>query len=218
MVTFDLNSEPYVELGLQRLSGEAFGPEGFAQHMDKVVHVLIHRRTSTFGHGQMVAGARLFYTGRSDTDRFSYEGLNVWLDECRLLAYTPGVGTWSTAVVHVFPDRAGQLELFDEELLERDNQGNWPPGGKPANAHTWTQQLLAFPRTADNIPSWMWDIFRTEEVTPPFYNPQFNSVDWKNRRRPVTDRGTDFTVEPTIIDPSLEPGVFAKIGKKLFGR
>ncbi len=42
-------------------------------------------------------------------------------------------------------------------------------------------------------------------------------MEWKNRRRPVTERGTDLTVEPTIIDPSLEPGVFAKIAKKLFG-
>ncbi len=61
-------------------------------------------------------------------------------------------------------------------------------------------------------PEWMRDIFRSEGVTPPIYNPEFESVDWENRRRPVTERGTDFTVEPTVIDPSLEPGVFAKIG------
>ncbi|MFF2844220.1 hypothetical protein [Paenarthrobacter sp. NPDC057981] len=217
MVTFDLNSEPFVEIGLQRLSGEAFGPDGFAQHMDEVVHVLIHRRTSTFGFGHVVSGDNHIYTGRSDTDRFSYDGLNVWLDECRFLAYSPGVGTWTTAIIHVFPNRPGRLDLYDEELLEKDAQGNWPPGGGPANALTWAQQLLAFPRSAANIPPWLWDIFKAEDVTPPIYNPEFNSVDWKNRRRPVTDRGTDFTVEPTIIDPSLEPGVFAKIGRKLFG-
>ncbi|WP_364308061.1 hypothetical protein [Paenarthrobacter nitroguajacolicus] len=217
MVTFDLNSEPFVELGLLRLSGEAFGPQGFAQGMDEVVHVLIHRRTSTFGYGHMVSGERLIFTGRSDADRFSYDGLNAWLDECRFLAYSPGVGTWTTAVVHVFPDRPGRLDLYDEEILERDAQGNWPPGGQPAGAQTWAQQLLAFPRLLNNIPGSMLEILRTEGVTPPIYNPEFTSVDWNNRRRPVTERGTDFTVEPTVIDPSLEPGVFAKISKKLFG-
>ncbi|MFK0006969.1 hypothetical protein ACIQTZ_07945 [Paenarthrobacter sp. NPDC090520] len=54
-------------------------------------------------------------------------------------------------------------------------------------------------------------------MTPPIYNPEFKSVDWKNRRRPVTDRGTDFSVEPTVIDPALDPGVLSRIGKKLFG-
>jgi hypothetical protein len=96
------------------------------------------------------------------------------------------------------------------------SNGRWHPGGKPAGAHTWAQQLLRYPRTVENIPAWMWDIFRAEDVTPPIYNPEFKSVDWKNRRRPVTDRGTDFTVESTVIDPALEPAIFAKISKKLF--
>ena len=54
-------------------------------------------------------------------------------------------------------------------------------------------------------------------MTPPIYDSDLKTVDWDNRRRPVTERGTDFAVESTVIDPSLEPGVFAKIGKKLFG-
>jgi hypothetical protein len=88
---------------------------------------------------------------------------------------------------------------------------------RPSEAASWTQQLVAYPRTADNIPAWIWDVFRAEGVTPPVYNPEFKSVDWNNKRRPVTERGTDVTVEPTVIDPSLEPGAFARIGKKLFG-
>ncbi|MEV4952697.1 hypothetical protein MRBLAR21_002616 [Paenarthrobacter nitroguajacolicus] len=109
------------------------------------------------------------------------------------------------------------MNLFDDEHLDRMPNGDWYPGAKPSGAATWAQQLLSFPRTVDNIPPWLWDIFRAEDVTPPIYNPEFKSVDWKNRRRPVTENGTDFTVEPTVIDPSLEPGIFTKISKRLFG-
>jgi hypothetical protein len=69
----------------------------------------------------------------------------------------------------------------------------------------------------DNIPDWMLGIFRAEGVTPPVYNAELRCVDWNNKRRPVTDRGTDLSIEPTVIDQAQEPGVFAKIGKKLFG-
>ncbi|MFK0004265.1 hypothetical protein [Paenarthrobacter sp. NPDC090522] len=62
----------------------------------------------------------------------------------------------------------------------------------------------------------MWTVFRAEGVTPPIYNPELKTVDYDNRRRPVTDRGTVFSVEPTVIDPSLESGVLSRIGKKLF--
>ncbi|WP_243753199.1 hypothetical protein [Paenarthrobacter sp. MSM-2-10-13] len=149
--------------------------------------------------------------------RFSREAWNDWLEECRLLAYRRGAGTWTTAEVAIFPDRPGQLQLFDEERLERDPDGDWYPGEHPSDANVWAEELLHFPRTADNIPEWMWNIFRAEDLTPPIYNPELQSVDWKNRRRPVTDKGTDFSVEPAVIDPSLEPGVFSKISKKLFG-
>ena len=80
-----------------------------------------------------------------------------------------------------------------------------------------TSELVAFPRTLDNIPPWMWDVFRAKGVSPPFYNPELKTVDWNNKRLRVTDSGTDFSADPVIIDPSKEPGVFSKIGAKLFG-
>jgi hypothetical protein len=213
----ELNADPFVLAGLRRLSDEAFGASGFAVGMDEVVHVLVHRRTNTLGYGHKVSGTEIIYKGRSSDDDFSHDALNRWLDECRELAYRPGLGTWTTAEVHVFPNKPGRVDFFDEEHLQRDPDGDWYPGGHPAGADTWAQQLLAYPRTLDNIPAWMLEIFRAEGVTPPVYNPDFKSVDWNNMRRPVTDRGTDFSVQPTVIDASLEPGVFAKIGKKLFG-
>jgi hypothetical protein len=213
----DLNADPFVIAGLERLSKEAFGASGFAVGTDEVVHVLVHRRTNTLGYGHKVAGNMTIYKGRSFEDDFSHEALNRWLDACRNLAYRPGLGTWTTAEIHVYPDKPGRVDFFDEEHLERDSDGEWYAGGRPADAAIWAQQLLAYPRTLDNIPDWMWEIFRAEGVAPPVYNAELRCVDWNNKRRPVTDSGTDFSTEPTIIDPSLEPGVFAKIGKKLFG-
>lgn len=214
----DLNSDPFVIDGLQRLSEEAFGTTGFALDSDEVIHVLIHRGSDTMGYGYLVSGASRTSRGlKGGQDEFSHEALNHWLDECRDLAYEPGVGTWTTAEVHVFPDKPGRLDVFDEEHLRRMSNGRWYPGGEPASAAIWANQLLKYPRTVDNIPAWMWDIFRAEQLTPPVYNPQLRCVEWDNRRRPVTDQGTDFSAEPTVIDQSLEPGVFSRIGKKLFG-
>ncbi|MFJ5955359.1 hypothetical protein ACIQC5_05300 [Paenarthrobacter sp. NPDC092416] len=215
MSNYDLGSEALVAQGLERLHEEAFGSTGFALGMDEVVDIVIKRPSSTYRRGHMKSGTKVVQRERDA--KYSREALSKWLDDCRMLAFVPGRGTWTTAEVHVFAESTGQLNLFDEEHLDRMPNGNWYPGAHPSGAGTWAQQLLAYPRTPDNIPSWMWDIFRAEGVTPPVYNPEFKSVDWKNRRRPVTERGTDFTVEPTVIDPSLEPGVFAKIGKKLFG-
>ncbi|MFJ4027070.1 hypothetical protein ACIPWF_07720 [Paenarthrobacter sp. NPDC089989] len=218
MDTLRLNTDPFVIAGLERLAAEAFGAAGFAKEMDEVVRVLVHYRTRTFAQGHMVVGGKNFYRHQSFDNDFSMEAFDYWLDDCRERAYVQGAGTWTTAEVHVFPNARGRLEVFDEEHLRRMSDGDWYPGGEPADAKQWAQQLLAYPRTVDNIPAWMWDIFRAEGVTPPVYNPRFNSVDWNNRRRPVTDRGTDFSVEPTIIDPSKEPGKFARFSKKLFGK
>jgi hypothetical protein len=213
--TFDLNNDPFIREGLERLRLEAFGPSGFAIKAGELVDVVVHRRASTFWRGRMYVDGQKVHRGRDV--RYSDEALDDWLDECRVRAYVPGIGTWTTAEVHVFPDQPGRLDLFDEEHLERDSDGEWFPGGHPSGAASWTQQLLAYPRTADNIPAWMWEIFRGEGVIPPVYNAELESVDWDNRRRSVTDLGTDLSAEPTVIDPSLEPGVFSRIGKKLFG-
>ncbi|YCK81039.1 hypothetical protein M1D89_18430 [Arthrobacter sp. D3-18] len=215
MTTFDLNEDPWVESGLNRLHDEAFGSSGFAHGASELVDVLVHRTSGTFWRGQMYQGGRR--VPRGSDFHFSDDFLATWLDECHVRAYKRGTGTWTTAEVHIYPDRPGRLDLFEEEILERMPDGHWYPGAKPSGAATWAQQLLSFPRTVDNIPPWLWDLFRAEDVTPPIYNPEFKSVDWKNRRRPVTESGTDFTVEPTVIDPSLEPGTFTKISKKLFG-
>ncbi|MDQ1058446.1 hypothetical protein QFZ23_002347 [Arthrobacter globiformis] len=95
--------------------------------MDEVVHVLVHRRTNTFGYGHKVSGTEIIYKGRSSDDDFSHDALNRWLDECRDLAYRPGLGTWTTAEVHVFPYKPGRVDFLDEEHLQRDPDGDWYP-------------------------------------------------------------------------------------------
>lgn len=204
--------------GLERLSREAFGPEGFAPGADEVVKVVVHRGSSTLGHGYLVPGGGDAPRELRDRhEEFSYEALIVWLDECRSRSYEPGSGTWTTAEVHVYPTRPGIVEVFEEEHLQKMHDGSWYPGAQPADASLWARQLLAYPRTADRIPRWMWDIFKAENVTPPLYNPDFRSVDWNNRRYPVAEWGTDFSAGPSVIDPALKPGFFASISKKLFG-
>lgn len=210
-----MDSEPLVLKGLEKLHDEAFGEDGFALGMDEVIDIVVFRSSSTYRRGHMLSASKVVQ--RERRAKFSREALNQWLDECRVLAFKPGLGTWTTAEVHIFADRPGRLDLFDEERLERASDGDWYPGAQPSGAASWAEQLLTFPRTAENIPSWMWEIFRVEGVTPPLYNTEFESVDWKNKRWPVTERGTDLSVEPKLIDQSQEQGVFAKIGKKLFG-
>ena len=216
MTTFSDTTDQIVSDGLEALRVEAFGPRGFAEGDLAVFRRLVFRGRDTFGWGKITTteGSRSY---GFEGNRFSHEALEVWLTEVRNRSYVPGVGVWTTAEVQVFPTAPGRLEVFDEEHLQRMSDGDWYPGGEPANAAIWAGQLLRYPRTVDNIPPWMWDIFRAEGVTPPVYNPEFKSVDWKNRRRPVTDRGTDVSVEPTIIDPSKEPGRLAKFTKRLFG-
>lgn len=214
MTGYDLGTVPLVTEGLAKLHEAAYGSAGFASGTDEVIDIVIKRPSMTYRRGHMMSGSTVVQREREA--KFSWTALR-WLDECRVLAYVPGQGTWTTAEVHVFANRPGRLDLFDEEHLDRAPDGHWYPGAHPSGAATWAQQLLAYPRTVDNIPAWMWDIFRAEGVTPPVYNPEFSSVDWKNRRRPVTDRGTDFSVESTVIDPSKEPGFWTNISKRLFG-
>lgn len=70
----------------------------------------------------------------------------------------------------------------------------------------------------ENIPQWMWTLSALKALlSPPVYNPELKTVDWDNKRLPVTDSGTDFSADPVVIDSSKEPGVFSKIAAKLFG-
>ncbi|MFB9858673.1 hypothetical protein [Paenarthrobacter aurescens] len=138
-----------------------------------------------------------------------------WLEEIRRESYVQGKGTWTSCKVYLYPDSDGRLEVFDVELLRPAHETTIPD--RPADALTLFQDLKAFPRTLDNIPQWMWTVFRAEGITPPVYNPQLQTVEWNNKRLPVTETGTDFSAQPQIIDPSKEPGVFAKVGRKLFG-
>ena len=205
----------FVREGLTRLQEEAFSERGPGYGAEEVVSTSVVQQAISRRYDDVRLNGKW---GQADiSSDFSDEAMDRWLLELRERCYVVGEGTWMTYRVFLYPDEPGRLEVFDEEILTKGLHSTSGRLNAPSSAATLASELIAFPRTAENIPQWMWATLSAEGVTPPLYNPEFQSVDWKNRRRPVTDRGTDFTVEPTVIDPSLEPGVFAKISKKLFG-
>ncbi|MFI2563990.1 hypothetical protein [Paenarthrobacter sp. NPDC018779] len=205
---------PFVAEGLERLKAEAFREGGPGDKAQELVSTSVIQQSMSRRCEDVRRGSQWGFLDFSN--RFSTETIDDWLLEVRSRCYSPGVGTWVSYRVFLYPDAPGRLEVFDEEIL---TDGLFAASGwnDPSDADTLRSELLAFPRTVDNIPEWMWTVFRAEGVTPPIYNPELKTVDYDNKRRPVTDRGTDFSVEPTVIDPSLESGVLSRIGKKLFG-
>jgi len=204
---------PSVTSGLRRLQVETFKEGGLGSCAQEVVSTsVIHQAWSRRTEEILRDGV---WGARSFSLDFSREAMSQWLKQIRRESYVLGAGTWTSCKVYLYPDSDGRLEVFDVELLRLAHETTIPD--RPADALTLFQDLKAFPRTLDNIPQWMWTVFRAEGITPPVYNPQLQMVEWANKRLPVTENGTDFSVQPEIIDPSKEPGIFAKIGKKLFG-
>lgn len=154
-----------------------------------------------------IAGQWTFTTNQ----RISRSAL-MWLKELKKDAYQPGIGSWVTAQVHLFPQASGSIRVFDEEV-----QPPTATSGRKGTAEVISSELLAFPRTLENIPPWMLSILETAHMSPPLYNREQGTVDWNNKRLPVSDSGTDFSRDPAVIVSSDEPGVFARISKKLFG-
>lgn len=203
-----------VQTALEALQKACMGPDGAFAEVDELV--ITQSTFSGFSHryGDMRIGDTwTFTTGRY---RVPVSALG-WLGEFKRSAFRPGFGSWITVRVHVFPDTPGFVEVFDDEISASGGAGG-VASRRVGTAGVLTSELLAFPRTADNIPQWMWDVFRSDGVSPPVYNADLNTMDWDNKRLPVSDTGTDFSVDPVIIDPTKEPGVFSKISKKIFGK
>jgi hypothetical protein len=209
MVTnYEMQAESdFVKEGLRQLQHEAFASDTI-QGQDEVVVVLsilgstLHRYQTI---PQPVPG------GPSVHVPFSEVALDSWAEELKKRSYVPGVGTWTNIEVHLHRNEEGRIKIFD------DNESAGSIESEPGlSLEECLLELAAFPRTADRIPAWMWKMFNEADAQPPVYNPDLQCVEWKNRRRPVSERGTDLSVPSTVIDGPLEPGVFAKIGKKLF--
>lgn len=202
-----------IETGLARLRKEAFVEGGPGFEAEEIISTsIIHQAWSSRTEAVRRGGAWGF---RKFGEDFPDDSMDRWLVDVRRESYVPGQGTWTSCKVYLFDSQDGRLEIFDEELPELDATGNVE--SQPASAGTLFQDLKAFPRTSNNIPEWMWEVFKAEGVKPPIYNPDFKTVDWDNKRLPVSGAGTDFSVAPAIIDESKEPGFFSKISKKLFG-
>lgn len=209
-----LSIDDFVKEGLKHLQLEAFAETGPAYGADEMLSTSIVTTGMSQRTEKVLRDGVWGPTVRSA--HFSRERMEVWMQELRVLCYAPGQGTWRSCQIHLFANAPGQLKTFDEDIVPLDSSGK-PADFLPADAATLAQDLRHFPRSPDNIPKWMWDIFRAGGITPPVYNPDLKTMDWDNKRLPVTDSGTDFSVDPVIIDPSKEPGIFSKIGTKLFG-
>ncbi|XAS68081.1 hypothetical protein V3C33_01740 [Micrococcaceae bacterium Sec5.7] len=207
--------DPFIRAGLVRLQQEVFAEGGLGYGADEVVSTSVARQGMAQRRVRILRDGA--WGGRDFHLDFSHEAMDAWVLELRRHLYVVGAGTWVTYRFHVFPAADGRLEVFDEEIFPLDQNGKRVWNSSPAGAGDLHAELVAFPRTVDNIPAWMWEVFRAEGVMPPVYNPVLRTVDWKNRRLPVTEDGTDFSVDDMVIDPSKEPGFFSKIGRKLFG-
>lgn len=146
MTSSPLDTDPYVLHGLKALTEEAFGPSGFAIGAEEVLRVVIFREDDTLGWGRIISKDCGRSMGRGK-EQFSREALEIWLTDLRTRTYSSGQGAWTTAEVHVYPDRPGRLEVFVEERLWKMSDGDWYPGGEPASAALWSDHLLRFPRT-----------------------------------------------------------------------
>lgn len=208
MTNYEMQAESdFVKEGLRQLQQEAFASDTVQGH-DEVV-VVLSIRGSTLHRYQAIP--QPVPCGPSVHVSFSDAALDGWAEELKKRFYVPGVGTWTNIEVHLHRNEEGRVEIF----YDNDSVGNSEsePG---LSLEECLLELAAFPRTADRIPAWMWKMFDEACVQPPVYNPELQCVEWKNRRRPVADRGTDLSVPSVVIDASLGQGVFAKIGKKLF--
>ena len=141
--------------------------------------------------------------------------LGLWLKEVRRDSYVPGRGTWISCRVYLYPDADGVLQVSDDEFIEPLHDMPVRREEQFGLAGTLITDLRYFPRTVDNIPAWMWTAFRDAKVTPPYYDSDLSAVDWNNRRRPVTDTGTDFEAEPVIVDPSKEPSLGVRAWRRM---
>ena len=141
--------------------------------------------------------------------------LSDWLKEVRKESYEPGRGTWISCRIYLYPDAEGILQVSDEEFIEPLVDMPWLREEQFGSAGTLVTELRYFPRTVDRIPAWMWATFRAAKVTPPVYDPTLLAVEWNNRRRPVTDAGTDFEADPYIVDPSKEPSLGVRLWRQI---
>ena len=206
---------PLIRQGLARLQEHTFSKAGLGFGAQEVISTSLMFQDTSRRYVDVCRDGQ--WGGRDWQTDFPSELLDYWLMEVRRELYVPGAGTWKTFRVFLFPSDEGRVEAFDYEILTRGMFGDPKNSNSPASGQAVKTDLLTFPRTPDNIQEWMWTALRTDAQTPPVYNSQLNTVEWDNKRLPVTENGTDFSVEPEIIDPSKEPGVFAKIGKRLFG-
>ncbi|GAB3564387.1 hypothetical protein [Spelaeicoccus albus] len=105
-------------------------------------------------------------------------------NELKRLAFEPGLGSWISLKIHLFPDRDPYAEFIrDEEIMF---------GGvldHPAKAGSIYRELVAYPRTAENIPSWMREKITEAGEEVPVFDSETSEIIIGENRYPFTEPG-----------------------------
>ncbi|VXC14418.1 conserved hypothetical protein [Arthrobacter sp. 9V] len=205
---------PYIRQGLDRLQEHTFSKAALGFGAQEVISTSLMFEDTSRRYVDVCRDGQ--WGGRDWQTDFPPELLDYWLMEVRRELYVPGLGTWKTFRVFLFPSDEGRIEAFDYEILTRGMFGDPKNSNSPASGQAVKMDLLTFPRTLTIFRNACGLLCVQMLRRPRCTTPRLNTVDWDNKRLPVTESGTDFSVEPEIIDASNEPGVFAKIGNKLF--
>lgn len=135
--------DPFISAGLVRLQKEAFSEGGPGYGAQALVSTSVVQQGMSCRYEDVQRNGQWGYPDFSSD--FSYEAMVSWLLDVRERSYIPGEGTWVTFRVYLYPDAAGRLEVFDEEILTKGLFGLPGDGNSPSDAETLKSELIAFP-------------------------------------------------------------------------
>lgn len=105
-------------------------------------------------------------------------------ERLKRLKFEAGPGSWISIKVHLFPDRDPYAEFIYDREISFDG-----PLERPASAGSIYRELVAFPRTAENIPAWMREKIEGAGEEVPVFDPATNEIVIGENRYPFTEPG-----------------------------
>lgn len=107
------------------------------------------------------------------------DDLPVVSDE-KVTEYAKGVGTWFQLRITLTPGNEPHIERFDDVRPE-----SLPTSlGLPPTIDDLQNELVIFPRTLDNIPSWMKEQLQADEGDLPYLNMEDDLIIFEGEKTP----------------------------------